>query len=39
MAFTANGPSGDISMIDLGSGRVVRRVPVGMSPWGIIFKP
>ncbi len=39
MAFTANGPSGDISMIDLASGHVVMRVPVGISPWGIIFRP
>ena len=38
-AFTANGPSGDISMIDLASGRVDRRVAVGISPWGIIFRP
>jgi len=39
MAFTANGPSGDISMVELASGRVVMRVPVGISPWGIIFRP
>jgi YVTN family beta-propeller protein len=35
-AYTANGPSGDVSIVDLQSGRVVARIPVGGSPWGIV---
>ena len=37
-AYTANGPSGDISVVDLVGGRVDKRVPVGESPWGIVYK-
>ena len=37
MAYTANGPSGDISMINLATGHVERRVNVGGSPWGVVF--
>ena len=35
-AFTANGPSGDVSVIDLTSGRIEARIPVGGSPWGVV---
>ncbi len=34
-AYTANGPSGDVSVVDLKSGHVDARIPVGGSPWGI----
>ena len=33
--FTANGPSSDVSVIDVASGKVERRIAVGGSPWGI----
>ena len=35
-AYTANGPSGDISVVDLKSGRVAAKIAVGGSPWGIV---
>ncbi len=35
-AYTANGPSGDVSVIDLQSGRVETRIAVGGSPWGVV---
>lgn len=35
-AYTANGPSGDVSIIDLASGQVQARVKVGGSPWGVV---
>ena len=34
-AYTANGPSGDISVVDLKSGNVDAQIAVGGSPWGI----
>jgi YVTN family beta-propeller protein len=34
-AYTANGPSGDISVVDLKSGHVDAQIAVGGSPWGI----
>lgn len=34
-AHTANGPSNDVSVIDLATRRVVKRIPVGEVPWGI----
>jgi YVTN family beta-propeller protein len=33
--YTANGPSGDITVIDTESRHVVQRVPVGKQPWGL----
>jgi YVTN family beta-propeller protein len=33
--YTANGSSNDVSVIDAGSGRVIARIPVGGSPWGV----
>ena len=38
-AYTANGPSGDVSVIDVPSGRVEARIQVGGSPWGIVAAP
>ncbi len=38
-AYTANGPSGDISIVDLGSGTVDARIKVGGSPWGVVAAP
>jgi YVTN family beta-propeller protein len=35
-AYTANGPSGDVSVIDLASGNVTGMIAVGGSPWGIV---
>src|SRR5437773_10444431 len=35
-AYTANGSSGDVSVIDLQSGRVETRIAVGGSPWGVV---
>lgn len=32
--YTANGPSGDVSIVDVQSGAILRRVVVGGSPWG-----
>jgi YVTN family beta-propeller protein len=34
--FTANGPSDDLSIIDLTSGKVEARVSVGGLPWGVV---
>jgi YVTN family beta-propeller protein len=36
--FTANGPSGDVSIIDLASGTVEKRVSTGGSPWAAVYK-
>ena len=33
--YTANGPSNDVSVIDVGSGRVIKRIPAGDGPWGL----
>ena len=38
-AYTANGPSGDVSVVDLKSGKVEAQIPVGGSPWGIVAAP
>lgn len=35
-AYTANGPSGDVSIVDLKSGHVEAKIAVGGSPWGIV---
>src|SRR5579863_2766025 len=34
-AYTANGPGGDVSIVDLRAGRVQKRVATGGSPWGV----
>ncbi len=36
MIYTANGPSDDISVIDPTTAQVVRRIPSGGSPWGVV---
>ena len=33
--FTANGPSGDLSIVDVASGKVERRIALEGSPWGV----
>ena len=37
--FTANGPSNDVSIVDVASRTVKAKVPVGDRPWGIVFVP
>ena len=37
--YTANGPSGDISIVDIATGTVERRIAVGKGPWGVILAP
>ena len=34
--YSANGSSGDVSLVDVGSGTVTARVAVGGSPWGVV---
>ena len=34
--YTANGPSNDISVVDLATQTVIRRIKVRERPWGII---
>jgi YVTN family beta-propeller protein len=36
--YTANGPSGDVSFIDVAAGTVERRVATGGSPWGVVAR-
>ena len=36
LAFTANGPSNDVSVIDLEKMTEVKRIPSPGSPWGIL---
>jgi YVTN family beta-propeller protein len=38
-AYTANGPGGDISVVDLKGGRVEAHVATGGSPWGVVLAP
>jgi YVTN family beta-propeller protein len=38
-AYTANGPGGDVGIIDLQAGKVVSRVATGGSPWGVVLAP
>ena len=33
--YTANGPSNDVSVVDLMSQQVVKKIPVGERPWGL----
>jgi YVTN family beta-propeller protein len=35
--YTANGPSGDVSIVDLTTGTVSARITTGGSPWGAVF--
>ena len=34
--YTANGPSNDISVVDLATQTVKKKIPVGKGPWGVI---
>jgi len=36
--FTANGPGGDVSVIDTATGSVSRHIAVGGSPWGVAVR-
>lgn len=38
-AYTANGPGGDVSIVDLRAGSVEKRIPTGGSPWGVALAP
>ncbi len=33
--YTANGPSNDVSVIDLAAKQVTKKIPVGDGPWGV----
>jgi YVTN family beta-propeller protein len=33
--YTANGPSNDVTVLDAASGRILKRIPAGASPWGV----
>jgi YVTN family beta-propeller protein len=37
--YTTNGVSNDISEIDVPNLRVLRSVPVGAQPWGVVVRP
>jgi YVTN family beta-propeller protein len=37
--FTANGPSNDVSIVDVESRAVKAKVKVGDRPWGVVFVP
>jgi YVTN family beta-propeller protein len=37
--FTANGPSNDVSVVDLAAAKEVARVKAGDSPWGVAIVP
>ncbi|MEP7337064.1 MAG: hypothetical protein ABI977_04920 [Acidobacteriota bacterium] len=35
--FTANGPSNDVSVVDLASQTVTKKIKLTGSPWGILI--
>jgi YVTN family beta-propeller protein len=35
--FTANGPSNDVSVVDLKSGKVTKKIKTSGSPWGVLI--
>jgi YVTN family beta-propeller protein len=37
--YSANGPSNDISVIELTAEKEVQRIKAGSSPWGIVLVP
>ncbi len=37
--YTTNGNSGDVSVIDLVDRRVIRSIPTGRAPWGVVVAP
>jgi YVTN family beta-propeller protein len=34
--YTANGPSNDVSVVDVATQTVVKKVKTGESPWGVL---
>ena len=39
VAYTANGPTDDVSLVDPVGGTVLKRIAVGDSPWGVAVHP
>jgi YVTN family beta-propeller protein len=37
--YSANGSSNDVTIVDTATLQVVRKVPVGKSPWGVVLAP
>jgi len=37
LLFVANGPSNDVSVINLATFKVMKTIPVGHSPWGVVI--
>ena len=37
--YTANGSSNDVSVVDTSSLSVLKRIPVGQGPWGVVLSP
>jgi len=37
--YTANGPSDDVSVVDLGANKEIARVKAGSSPWAVAVVP
>jgi YVTN family beta-propeller protein len=35
LLYTANGSSGDVSVVDAETGKVIRKIATGGGPWGI----
>jgi YVTN family beta-propeller protein len=33
--YTANGPSNDVTVLDIITGNLIKKIPVGRGPWGI----
>ena len=36
--YTTNGVSNDITIVDVGSLKAIKSVPVGQSPWGVVSR-
>ena len=39
LLFTANGPSNDVSVVDVATRTVVRKIKAGDRPWGVVTVP
>ena len=37
--FTTNGNSNDVSVIDVAEREVIKSIPVGEQPWGVVVSP
>jgi YVTN family beta-propeller protein len=35
--YTANGPANEVAVVDTQKGTVIRKIPVGKGPWGIVL--